>query len=65
MLKVKNLSYSYPDKELYKDVTFTIEDNRHCAFIGSNGTGKSTLIDMIMNKDDYNRYNNGFRKIPF
>ena len=53
MLKVKNLSYSYPDKELYKDVTFTIEDNRHCAFIGSNGTGKSTLIDMIMNKDDY------------
>ena len=45
MLSVKKLSYSYPNKDLYKDISFTIEDNKHCAFIGSNGTGKSTLVD--------------------
>ncbi len=53
MLSVKKLSYSYPNKDLYKDISFTIEDNKHCAFIGSNGTGKSTLVDMIMHKEDY------------
>ena len=25
----------------------------HCAFIGTNGTGKSTLVDMILHPDNY------------
>lgn len=53
MIKVENLSYSFPQKELYKKISFTIEDNQHCAFIGTNGTGKSTLIDIIMNPEEY------------
>lgn len=53
MIKVEKLSYSFPEKELYKDISFTLEDGAHCAFIGSNGTGKSTLVSMIMNPDDY------------
>lgn len=53
MVKVDRLSYSYPQKDLYADVTFTIEDYKHCAFIGSNGTGKSTLVHMLMNPDEY------------
>ncbi|MDO4615724.1 MAG: ATP-binding cassette domain-containing protein [Lachnospiraceae bacterium] len=53
MITIKNLSYSVPEKELYKDISFTIEENYHYAFIGSNGTGKSTLIDMILHQDQY------------
>lgn len=51
MIKVENLSFGYPRKDLYKEISFTIEDNKHCAFIGSSGSGKSTLIDMIMNPE--------------
>ena len=53
MIKVQNLSYSYPQKDLYKKVSFTIEEDAHCALIGTNGTGKSTLLDLLMNSEDY------------
>ena len=53
MIRVENLSYGFPEKELYKDVSFTLEDGQHCVFIGSNGTGKTTLVDMIMNPEEY------------
>ena len=53
MIKVEKLTYSFPEKDLYKDISFTIEDGQHCAFIGSNGTGKSTLVNMIMDTDKY------------
>ena len=53
MIEVKKLSYSLPEKELYKNVTFSIEDEGHYAFIGTNGTGKSTLVDMFLHTDDY------------
>lgn len=53
MIKVQNLSYSYPQKDLYKKVSFTIEDDVHCALIGTNGTGKSTLLDLLMHSEEY------------
>lgn len=53
MIKVENLSYGFPQKELYGNISFTIEDRQHCAFIGTNGTGKSTLTDILMNPDGY------------
>ena len=53
MIQVENLSYSFPEKELYKNISFTLKEGQHCAFIGSNGTGKTTLIDMIMDTEKY------------
>lgn len=53
MIKVDNLSYSYPQKDLYNKISFTLEDGQHCAFIGTSGSGKSTLIDIIMNPEIY------------
>lgn len=53
MIKVENLSYGFPEKDLYKDISFTIEDGQHCVLIGSNGTGKTTLADMLLNDDKY------------
>lgn len=53
MIQVEKLSYGFPEKELYKDISFTIEDGQHCALIGSNGTGKTTLIDMLLDDEKY------------
>ena len=53
MIKVEDLSYAFPKKDLYKHISFTLEEGQHCAFIGSNGTGKTTLVNMIMNSENY------------
>lgn len=53
MITVENLSYSFPQKELYNNISFTLEEGQHCAFIGTSGTGKSTLIDIIMHPEKY------------
>ena len=53
MIKVEELSYSFPEKDLYKDVSFTIEDGQHAVLIGSNGTGKTTLVDILLNDEKY------------
>ena len=53
MIRVENLSYEFPTKELYKNISFTLEEGQHCAFIGSNGTGKTTLVDMIIDPEKY------------
>ncbi|MEF9951059.1 MAG: ABC-F family ATP-binding cassette domain-containing protein [Clostridium sp.] len=53
MIKVENLSYSFPQKDLFNKISFTIEEGQHCAFIGTNGSGKSTLIDIIMDPEKY------------
>lgn len=53
MIKVDNLSFSFPQKELYKNISFTLEEAQHCAFIGTSGSGKSTLIDILMDSERY------------
>lgn len=53
MITVEKLSYSFPEQDLYKEISFTLEDGQHCALIGSNGTGKTTLIDMLMDTEKY------------
>lgn len=53
MIKVDNLSYSFPQKDLYNNISFTLEKGQHCAFIGANGSGKSTLIDILIDPEKY------------
>ncbi|MCJ8013010.1 ATP-binding cassette domain-containing protein [Paenibacillus sp. KQZ6P-2] len=53
MIKVDNLSFSFPQKELYTNISFTLEEAQHCAFIGTSGNGKSTLIDILMDPERY------------
>lgn len=53
MIKVENLSFSFPQKELYNNVSFTLEEAQHCAFIGTSGSGKSTLIEILMDPERY------------
>lgn len=51
MIKVDNLSFSFPRKELYTNISFTLEEGQHCAFIGTSGSGKTTLIDILMDPE--------------
>jgi len=53
MIKVSNLSYSFPKKDLYDKISFSLEDGQHCAFIGASGSGKSTLADILMHPEKY------------
>lgn len=53
MIKFEDFSYSFPQKDLYNKISFTLEDGQHCAFIGTSGSGKSTLIDIIMDPERY------------
>lgn len=53
MIRAEKLTYSFPQKDLYRKVSFTLEDGQHCALIGTNGTGKSTLTDILKNPDEY------------
>lgn len=53
MIRAEKLTYSFPEKDLYHRISFTLEEGQHCAFIGTNGTGKSTLADILMNPEDY------------
>ncbi|MDD6880002.1 MAG: ATP-binding cassette domain-containing protein [Firmicutes bacterium] len=53
MIRVEKLSYGFPAKDLFKDISFTLETGQHCALIGSNGCGKSTLVDMIIDTEKY------------
>lgn len=53
MIKVDNLSYSFPQKDLFNNISFTLEDSQHAALIGTSGSGKSTLIHLIMDPEKY------------
>lgn len=53
MIKVDNLSFSFPQKELYNNISFTLEEAQHCAFIGTSGSGKSTLVDILLDPERY------------
>ena len=53
MIQVEQLSFGFTEKDLYKDISFTLEAGQHCALIGSNGTGKSTLAEILIHPEDY------------
>ncbi len=48
-VEFKNVSFKYPDAEEYllKNITFKANRGETIAFIGSTGSGKSTLINLI------------------
>lgn len=53
MIQVEELSFGFTAKDLYKDISFTLEAGQHCALIGSNGTGKSTLAEILTHPEEY------------
>jgi len=46
-LRFENVSFSYGDKEVLKNISLTIPKGKSIALVGPSGGGKSTLMDLI------------------
>lgn len=47
MLEVTRLSYSYENKNVLHEISFSLEKGKHYALIGASGSGKSTLLKLV------------------
>ena len=47
ILEVKNLSYSFGNNPILKDINIDVNENEIVAIVGSSGVGKSTLFNLI------------------
>ena len=49
-IKVENLSFNYPDGEekVLKDITFEIKSGEMVGILGKTGSGKTTLVDLML-----------------
>lgn len=60
-LQVENLTKSYGDRILFEDVTFGVYEGDKIGIIAKNGTGKSTLLNLIAGKESPDSGNIIFR----
>ncbi len=49
MLEIINLSKKYGEKDVLRNISFTIEKGQIVSIIGNNGSGKTTLFKLILN----------------
>ena len=61
-LQVENLSKSFGDNLLFENISFGIADNQRMALIAKNGTGKTTLLNILSGKEDYGSGTISFRR---
>ncbi len=47
VLTVEGLSKSFPDNELFSNISFEIKKGERVALIGNNGTGKTTMLKIL------------------
>jgi ATP-binding cassette subfamily F protein uup len=50
-LSVENISKSFGERNLFKDLSFGINDGKKIGFVAKNGTGKTTIIKMVAGLD--------------
>ena len=47
MIEIKNISKTYDDKQILKDISFTVNKGECVALTGASGAGKTTLMRII------------------
>ena len=49
-IEIRNLSFKYPraEESVLDNVSFVIPENKSVAFVGTTGTGKTTMADLIL-----------------
>jgi branched-chain amino acid transport system ATP-binding protein len=47
LLEIKNLSKSFGERKLFENVSLTLEEGKIYSLFGANGTGKTTLFNII------------------
>ena len=53
MINAEKLTFGFDSTPLFQDISFTLEENCHCALIGSNGSGKTTLTRLIREPEHF------------
>lgn len=55
MIKVQNLTFSYPSSfdNVFEDVNFQIDTDWKLGFVGRNGRGKTTFLNLLLGKYEY------------
>ena len=55
LIDIKNLTFSYETsfENIFEDVSFQIDTDWKLGFIGRNGRGKTTLLNLLLGKYDY------------
>ena len=53
MIKAEKLTFGFSSHYLFQNISFCLQENCHCALIGSNGTGKTTLVNLMRDPDSF------------
>ncbi len=55
MIKIENLTFSYPSSydNIFENVSFQIDTDWKLGFVGRNGRGKTTFLNLLLGKYDY------------
>ena len=51
-LTVENISKSYGELTLFENVSFSIHKDQKIAFVAKNGSGKTTILNILSGKDE-------------
>lgn len=53
MIHAEKLTFGFQSTYLFQNISFHLEENCHCALMGSNGSGKTTLMNLIRDQEAY------------
>ena len=53
MIYAEKLTFGFNSTPLFQNISFKLEEDCHCALIGSNGSGKTTLTNLIREPERY------------
>lgn len=52
ILSIQDMSFGFPSEPLFNGISFNVYEKDRLAIIGPNGTGKTTLIKLILGKEN-------------
>ncbi|MDN3666478.1 ABC-F family ATP-binding cassette domain-containing protein [Algibacter miyuki] len=61
-LTVENISKSYGELTLFEDVSFSVHKDQKIAFVAKNGTGKTSILNILSGEDEAGSGNVIYRK---
>ena len=62
LISVENISKSFGERTLFENLSFTIHQGDKVAFVAKNGSGKTTILKILMGKDTPDTGQTIFRK---
>jgi energy-coupling factor transport system ATP-binding protein len=48
LIEIKNIDFSYYEREVFKNFSLKLEDGKFYTLLGKNGSGKSTLVKLLL-----------------